>query len=225
MLNKAKNWVAAAPENDLFYKQTGTMMQIYPWDKSTSNEANFYTDVSASFNWPTRIYVVLNLFALLVYGLDLCFKGEKGVLRVLKIIMLFWPFYVTVIITWYMYLKHNFAGQVCLCQYKDVMDNKLKSDTEYQMINKYYKGTNQLFYKGYPNASDYLCDHILNTLVTVLLWVEISFTLIYFSLITYHYLSNMYTINFKSVNYFEEQLKVIEMKENLLDESGVLMTQ
>ena len=80
-----------------------------------------YKYVSGSFNSPVKVYVCFNLFALLVYGLDFKFKGEKGILRILKIIMMFWPIFITFIIGWIISLRFSFAGEVCLCRFKDLM--------------------------------------------------------------------------------------------------------
>lgn len=69
---------------NIYYKQTGTIIQVYTWDEITNWETELCDDVSMSFNILTIIYVVLNSFALLIYLLDLIFKGEKGILKIIN---------------------------------------------------------------------------------------------------------------------------------------------
>ena len=84
--------------------------------------------VSTMFNLPVLVYLVGNTFAMIIYGLDFKFKGEKGILRVLKKIMMFWPLFVTIMIAWLLKLKMSFVGEVCLGGYSEIMKTKIARD-------------------------------------------------------------------------------------------------
>jgi uncharacterized membrane protein YsdA (DUF1294 family) len=86
------------------------MILLLPFEKLEMEEAKMYVPVSTMFDTPVIVYLIFNLFALIMYGLDFKFKGEKGILRVLKKIMLFWPLFVTFILAWIFSLRLSFVG-------------------------------------------------------------------------------------------------------------------
>ena len=191
------------------------MIELLPYGTKEQEEYALYINVSNMFNRPMLIYFIFNILGILIYTLDLIFKGEKGCFRYVKLSMVFWPFIISFIIIWILWLKTSFEGVVCTCGYKPYVANKLQyEERNHITINEdFSSNANEMFLNGHPTINDYLCDNKLNNLITIVLCVEMSLTLLHFIVVIFHYYYNLLVIKWRPVGYIDSQLDEIEFKE------------
>ena len=133
MLANAK--AGAKSGKEILYKQTGTRITVLPLNTPEENEFHLYENVSTMFETPMIVYLIFNTFGIIIYALDFKFKGEKGILRLLKISMIFWPFFITFIIIWMLLLMSSFEVKVCTCKYKSTMRTRIKANHKFELKN------------------------------------------------------------------------------------------
>ena len=136
--------------------------------------------------------------------------------------MIFWPFFISFIIGWIALVSTSFEVKVCTCAYQTEMAHSNRG-YESSLSNLRFQGGNQFFSQGHPVAGDYLCDNVLKFYITLLLCIEVSLTLLHFLVVIFHYYYNLLVIKWRPVNYIDDQLNLIQLKEQRMSEYGGLI--